>query len=508
MQTFAAKEQRSAPAARKARPYVHHPMGPVQQRQRAEIRRILRSTGAQAKLTIGQPNDKYEQEADRVADQVMAMPDADVAQRQPEGEEEEETLQTKSLADQITPLVQRQEEPPEEEEETVQAKAMPGQTPNVSSGLESRINSLKGGGQPLDSATRNFFEPRFGHDFSHARVHSDGKANQLARSVNARAFTLGKDVVFGAGAYQPQSQEGKRLLGHELTHVVQQRRNGRLALQRSRLRDFADTSNPAHDPSHLTDAQIEATNEFKSYRNASSPWQTVHHMTPDEARLACRLILRAIREGQSITWGDARRFMGLARAQLGTLTSAEAFVGINVWVPFSSSTASTTPAALRSEFGRWLLAGGPEPATSVSEMNCWEIILFSAYVGGFLSRVRLQAIYDLAVANVTAGIRTSVGDTVESELRSGAVHIFDPGDPDSPAPLAGDMVIFNRAAVHAAISLGTTTTGTGDHTIVSFWEPVNGNPHVERTTIERVLSVAAGAGITATPVRFWNVNWS
>jgi hypothetical protein len=71
MKTFATKDKRSAPAVRKTRPYVHHSKDPVQHAQQAEIRRILRSTGAQAKLTIGQPKDKFEQEADRVADQVM-----------------------------------------------------------------------------------------------------------------------------------------------------------------------------------------------------------------------------------------------------------------------------------------------------------------------------------------------------------------------------------------------------------------------------------------------------
>jgi len=89
MKTFATKEKRSAPAARNARPYVHYPMSPVQQAQQAEIRRILRFTSAQAKLRIGLPGDKYEQEADRVADAVMRMPEPGV-QRQVEPEEEEE----------------------------------------------------------------------------------------------------------------------------------------------------------------------------------------------------------------------------------------------------------------------------------------------------------------------------------------------------------------------------------------------------------------------------------
>jgi hypothetical protein len=108
MKTFATKEKRSAPPAHKARPYVHHPMGPVQQAQHAEIRHILRSTVVQAKLTIGQPNDKYEQEADRITDEVMRMPEPLVQRTDvcPECEvDQDEIVQIKPLADQITPLV-------------------------------------------------------------------------------------------------------------------------------------------------------------------------------------------------------------------------------------------------------------------------------------------------------------------------------------------------------------------------------------------------------------------
>jgi hypothetical protein len=226
----------------------------------------------QTKLRIGQPNDKYEQEADRVADQVMRMPEPRV-QRQPE-EKEEEELQTKPLAEQITPLVQRQtepeeekeeelaqakltngtqvqrqeeepeeeeeeepiqtkltndthlhrqeEEPEEEEEEPIQTKQSGGKTPRVSHGLEAQIHSLKGGGQPLSKADRSFMERRFETDFSGVRVHTDTRAAESARAINAKAFTTGRDVVFGAGQYAPETSKGRQLLVHELTHVVQQ----------------------------------------------------------------------------------------------------------------------------------------------------------------------------------------------------------------------------------------------------------------------------------------------
>jgi len=81
---------------------------------------------------------------------------------------------------------------------------------------------LRSSGQPLDSSTRAFMEPRFGHDFSHVRVHTDAKAAASAQAVNARAYTVGRDVVFGTGSYSPQMGEGRKLIAHELTHVAQQ----------------------------------------------------------------------------------------------------------------------------------------------------------------------------------------------------------------------------------------------------------------------------------------------
>jgi len=181
----------------------------------------------QPKLTVGAPDDEYEQEADRVADQVMRMPDPAI-QRSAGctscGDLDEDQIQTKPIGDRITPLIQRQEESEEEEEEEepVQAKASAGRSLPVGSGLYHQIKSLKGGGQPLSAESRAFFESRFGRDFSNVRVHSDAKAAEAANSVHAKAFTTGKDVVFGVGQYAPGISAGQRLLAHELTHVVQQ----------------------------------------------------------------------------------------------------------------------------------------------------------------------------------------------------------------------------------------------------------------------------------------------
>lgn len=107
----------------------------------------------------------------------------------------------------------------------MQAKEASDQTPEVTPNLESNINSLRGSGQPLPESVRNYFEPRFGYDFSHVRVHTDSHAAASAKAVNAQAFTVGRDVVFGAGRYTLGNSEGQRLLAHELTHVLQQKRD-------------------------------------------------------------------------------------------------------------------------------------------------------------------------------------------------------------------------------------------------------------------------------------------
>lgn len=151
-------------------------------------RRLLE---VQPKLTVSTPGDEHEQEADRVSDEVMRMP---------EPSSSPEHVQTKGV-------------------ESTPADAPPA------------VNEvLRSPGQPLGAATRDFMEPRFGHDFSNVRVHTDETAARSAESLSAQAYTIGNHIVFGAGNYAPSSQSGQRLLAHELTHVQQQQ--GGPALQR------------------------------------------------------------------------------------------------------------------------------------------------------------------------------------------------------------------------------------------------------------------------------------
>ena len=110
----------------------------------------------------------------------------------------------------------------EDEEETLQTKAEPGAAATVSASVADRIHARRSGGEALSPESRSFFEPRFGRDFGRVRVHHDAADNVLAEFIGARAFTLGRDIFFGNGEFRPHSDQGKRLIAHELTHVVQQ----------------------------------------------------------------------------------------------------------------------------------------------------------------------------------------------------------------------------------------------------------------------------------------------
>jgi hypothetical protein len=160
----------------------------------------------QTKLSIGASDDKYEREADRVADEVMRMPEPTI---QPNiGSEQKGGIQRKAIANSITPL-QR-------------SSTAPNQTSEVPAIVH---DVLRSPGQPLDQATSALMESRFGHDFSQVRVHTGGDADRSALDLNAHAYTVGNNIVFGAGQYAPRTHEGLRLIAHELTHTVQQDRD-------------------------------------------------------------------------------------------------------------------------------------------------------------------------------------------------------------------------------------------------------------------------------------------
>jgi len=211
----------------------------------------------QAKLTMGQPGDPYEQEADQMATQVVqkmnllksSSPDSKI-QRQ-EVKEDEESIQLK-------PMVQRQEQGA------------------VSTELEASIQAAKGSGLSLNDDIRQPMEQAFGADFSGVKIHTDAQSDQLNRSIQAKAFTTGKDVFFRQGAYDPGSQGGQELLAHELTHVVQQ---GGAAVQRSpglSLQPAAPgiSRKPDGTTGRLEDSDLEGLTSFLKHNQLSAAWST------------------------------------------------------------------------------------------------------------------------------------------------------------------------------------------------------------------------------------------
>ncbi len=182
----------------------------------------------QTKLSIGTPGDRFEREADQIAEQVMQM--GDPISCNASKKTESPVLEQIEPANQRQQHIQREMRQPysleegseEEEKQTVQTRASPGHTPTLTPASESRIEGLRGGGQPLPEPVRALMESRFAHDFGKVRIHNNCAAAELATSINARAFTLGPDLVFGPNQYAPETQTGFRLLAHELTHSIQQ----------------------------------------------------------------------------------------------------------------------------------------------------------------------------------------------------------------------------------------------------------------------------------------------
>jgi hypothetical protein len=188
-----------------------------------EVERLLKSGGIQAKLKVNEPGDVYEQEADRIADQVMATPAHPAINGAP-------------------PRIQR----------------FSGQANGLDTAPASVDWTLASPGRPLDPALRRDMEQRFGHDFSEVRVHSGTAAQQSAQDMNAIAYTVGHNIVFGADRFAPGTQEGQRLLAHELTHVVQQSGSGGI---------HVDSTNEKRGPSPIP---LEKTSRNTSNASSSS----------------------------------------------------------------------------------------------------------------------------------------------------------------------------------------------------------------------------------------------
>lgn len=204
----------------------------------------------QKKLKIGAPDDPLEVEADAVADKVVQQAQNPLPPKSNTGplvqrkcsKCKDDELQKKPLAESISPWVQK--------------KALSSGGDSVASdSVSQQIAASKGGGSTMNDTTRGFMENRFGNDFSQVRIHTDSNATQLSKSLNAQAFTVGNDIYFNEGKYNPSTQSGKHLLAHELTHTIQQSGVRRKIQKKDDLGDYVE---PVFE---MTDEQFEQSEE-------------------------------------------------------------------------------------------------------------------------------------------------------------------------------------------------------------------------------------------------------
>ena len=177
--------------------------------------RLLGGGVIQAKLKVNQPGDPFEQEADQVANAVVGMSGpvgigAAIRGAGPASVQRRCSCAGSGSCKQC------------QEQAEVQRSEMAGDSNSAPPSVDHVVRSP---GQPLSRESRAFFEPRFGRNFENVRIHTDSAAAASARDIRALAYTTGSDIAFGAGRYRPETLEGRRLIAHELTHVVQQSSN-------------------------------------------------------------------------------------------------------------------------------------------------------------------------------------------------------------------------------------------------------------------------------------------
>lgn len=324
------------------------------------IHRLLRSSGIQTKLTVGPPDDAYEREADRVAAEVMRMPDPRAA-----------------MPVQRAPVAVRRLCPECDKEEQIRPKC---QTCQEGGEAPSQVHEvLSTSGVPLDSVHRAYMEPRLGHDFSNVRIHADARAAESADAIGALAYTVGPHIVFAAGRFHPHSTEGRHLLAHELTHVVQQgaARVPQSPVESAAAQRHVDDVSQVVQPAYVQVEPAPRGNDMlrRAWNSCGTPDDCPPRNAGEQTRAAA------------------------AALQVGALTSPE--VGeIVSHFPIGSSKAT----ALASN-ATWTAF----VAVSIAENSRWEILGFSDCQGGVelnsdLRTQRAQAVHKLLPAAARAKI--------------------------------------------------------------------------------------------------------
>jgi hypothetical protein len=303
------------------------------------VQRIVRSNNTigfnfakigilQPKLIVSQPGDEYEQEADRVAEQIMTKSVDNSIKPAMANKGDEERIDRKCAACEMGKKeegeegvvgggVEEEGEEEGEEEEYLNISRNPSRPMSRLEATDETANEISNvmssSGSPLDSSSRQFMESRFAdYDFSNVRVHTDLRAAESAQALNANAYTIKNNIVFGEGQYKPNTSEGRKLIAHELVHTIQQG-EGRNNLISSRIdNQLNQTAANPHGP-RKNNSSIEKRNQHLISLAQRWPWGIMRQpAAPSQAPAVCS-------PNTPLTWANFQGRGG--RGRFGAMTS-------------------------------------------------------------------------------------------------------------------------------------------------------------------------------------------
>jgi hypothetical protein len=353
---------------------------------------------------------------------------------------------------------------------------------DVTPAVEAGVAGLRGGGQPLAPETRGLMEQRIGHDFGQVRVHTDARAADLAGQVRARAFTVGPDVAFAPGQYQPASPAGQRLLAHELTHVAQQ---GQAVIRRhpegAAAPDEEDLETLQELPSPADSAGPPAADDAAPTSDSATSSSTTTTSDSDSAAPAADTDPAAAlpaAEGTSGTSGTSKAMSKVKANELLTASygSVKTIVPGNVvvlkdanelWAKYDEvciAAKLTNP-----DTGKLWVAGDSKKRSPGLEGFAWE---GTSYISGTATLITATA-HEMLHNNTAAGFRAAVGEGVNEgsteymaikALKAGSVAMASTAYPDEVAMVTKLIGVVTEATLIAAYFGGASTLITAYET--------------------------------------------
>lgn len=282
--------------------------------------------------------------------------------------------------------------------------------------------------------------------------------------------------------------------GHDnslISQQIPQKKKKKQAPKKTSLKDYIDKK-PEHDPGKLSDAKLQATVEYAKWKKKFVSKKESSY-SEAELLLACRLTIREFREKGTAPKSIVKlgeQYLKQAKTQGTVADKAIGFDGELKWNKQAGKLTNT-------DFGKWILEKGPEPNAATSILNCWELVLYSAFKAGVLQKSRIVTLYKKFGTDLSKGVTAAFNNF--DILKKGKEYTYDKDNPDSPKPIKGDMVIFKDFKNHVTIATGNTTSD-GEIEIMSLW--TQNNKKTYKTTVEELLK-KGGKG----PVKFFTPNW-